>query len=64
MEGRLEALGDEAPAHAFDGPQAGAQGGDDVFIGTSLARSGICQQPDAGMGELARRSLAGGDQAL
>ena len=33
MEGRQQPLGDEAFAHALDGPEAGAQGVDDALVG-------------------------------
>jgi hypothetical protein len=48
-------------ANAADGGQAGAPGVSDLLVGKFVA-VGIGQQEDAGMGELARRGLAGGDQ--
>src|SRR5262249_32418519 len=50
-------------ADAADGGQAGAQGVGDVLVDALLA-GGIGQQEDAGMGELACRALADGDQPL
>jgi hypothetical protein len=64
IEGRLESLGDESPSDAGDGPRAGVQGGDDLFIGVSLSQRVVRQQEDARMGQLASRGLPSGDQLL
>jgi hypothetical protein len=64
IEGRLESLGDEPLPDAGDGPRAGAQGGDDLFIGVFLSPGVVRQQEDARMGQLASRGLALGNQLL
>ena len=57
IEGRLESLGDEPLPDAGDGPRAGAQGSDDLFIGAFPALRVVGQQEDAGMGQLAAAAL-------
>ena len=64
VEGRLEPFGDQALAHAFDRPQARAQGGDDVLIAVPEVLGRIGEQQEAGMGEFARRRLADGNRVL
>jgi hypothetical protein len=64
VEGRLEARGDQALAHPFDRPHAGAEGSNDVRVGALLPRGGVRQQEDARVGQPAGRSLANGDQPL
>jgi hypothetical protein len=61
-EGHVEALGDQLPPDAGDGPWAGAQGGDDLVIGALAAEGIVGEQEDAGVGEFAGRSLTPGDQ--
>jgi hypothetical protein len=63
-EGGRQPLGDEALPHPLDGSQAGALGGDDGLVAAVLARGGVRQQQDAGVGELTCRPLAGRDQML
>src|SRR5262249_60285744 len=64
VQGRQRALGDEAPAHALDGPQAGPEGRDDLLIVARGAAGGVREQEDAGVAEPACGPLAGGNQAL
>jgi hypothetical protein len=58
IEGCLDALGDESLAHAGDGPRARPQGLDDLLIGSFIPISGIGEEKDAGMGQLASGRLA------
>ena len=64
IEGRLESLGDEPLSDAGDGPRAGPQGGDDLFIKRSLSLRVVRQQEDARMGQLASRGLPLGNHLL
>jgi hypothetical protein len=64
IEGRQESLGDEPLPDAGDGPRAGAQGGDDLFIEGVLPLRVVRQQEDARMGQLASRGLSLGNQLL
>jgi hypothetical protein len=64
VEGGLEALSDQSLAHPFDRPHAGAEDVDDVRVSSLLARGGIRQQEDAGVGQPAGRPLTYGDQPL
>jgi hypothetical protein len=52
VDGRLDPLGDETLADAADRGQAGAQRGDNFFVGHFLPRR-IGKEEDAGMRELA-----------
>jgi hypothetical protein len=64
IKGRLESLSDEPPPDAGDGPRAGSQGGDDLFIGGFPALRVVGQQEDARMDQLASRGLSLGNQLL
>ncbi len=58
VEGGGESLGHQPLADAPDRAEADAQGGDDLLVGMFRSRSGIRQQQNAGMGELAGCALA------
>jgi hypothetical protein len=62
QQGHVDPCGDQFVAHAGDGSQAGAQGSDDLVVGPFVAEGVVGQQKDAGMGQLARRGLAAGNQ--
>jgi hypothetical protein len=64
VDGSSDALGDETLADSGYGPLANAQGGGDVVIRPPRAEVVVGQQEDARVGQLARRRLAGGHQAL
>ncbi len=64
QQGEVHSLGDQLLADTGDGPQAGAQRSDDLFIGVFLAVAVIGQQQDAGVGQFAGRRLAAGDHLL
>jgi hypothetical protein len=64
VEGRQESLGDEPLPDAGDGPWAGPQGGDDLFIGGLVTLRVVGQQENARMDQLASRGLSLGDQLL
>jgi hypothetical protein len=58
VEGGGESLGNQPLADAPDRAEADAQGGDDLLVGMFRSPSGIRQQENAGMGELAGCTLA------
>lgn len=64
VERLLEALGDQALAHATDGTEADPQGGDDLVIGAFPSGRAVRQQQDAGVGEPAGRCLAHRNQVF
>src|SRR5205807_1952633 len=59
-----EAARDQTLADATDGTQANVHGGDSLGIGAFRSRSGVRQQEDARVGELAGRCLADRNQVL
>src|SRR5262249_25994054 len=52
-EGDVDPLGDQLLAGAEDGPQAGAQGGNDLVIGTAAAAGVVGQEENPGMVQFA-----------
>jgi hypothetical protein len=64
VEGSGESLGNQPLADTPDCAEADPQGSDDLLVGLFCSRSGIRQQEDAGMGELAGGALADRNQAF
>jgi hypothetical protein len=64
VQGRRQALRDQPLADTTDGTNAHAQGSDDLVIGVVLARGGIRQQEDAGVGDPACCAFADGNEAF
>jgi hypothetical protein len=63
VQGRRETGGDQAAADTAHRADADAEGSDDLVVGVR-PRGGVRQQEDAGVGELAGRPLAGGNQVF
>ncbi len=62
QDGDVHALGDQLLADTGDRSQAGAQGSDDLLIGTFVPERIIGQQEDSSVGQFAGRRLAAGNQ--
>ncbi len=61
QDGDVHALGDQLLADTGDRSQAGAQGSDDLLIGTFVPERIIGQQEDSSVGQFAGRRLAAGN---